>query len=287
VTQIASAQTVGRAVNLLRLVASSRARHLRLIELAAMGGLDKSTTHRLLQRLVAERMLTRDPGQRGYRLGPLLYELGLAAFPENNLREAAHAALSTLAESTGDMAFLLMRSGFDTVCLERVTGNFAIQTMTAGVGDRHPLGMGAGGLAILAAMTDDNVERVLAANALQMERYGLDANTLRSRVASTREVGYALDEGRAALDVTAVGRAIRDRAGSPVGAIFVASIKARMTPARITEAESKIAAGVREVEAVMHQTAALPGSPGSAKPPASAARRRKAGDSARRAARNE
>ena len=70
----ASAQTVGRAVSLLRLIASNQPRHLRLVDVAAMASLDKSTAHRLLQRLVQERMLARD-ASRGYRLGPLLYEL--------------------------------------------------------------------------------------------------------------------------------------------------------------------------------------------------------------------
>src|SRR5690625_3602768 len=108
----APAPTLGRAIELLRLVASSQARNLRLIDSADMASLDKSTAHRLLQRLVSERMLVRDPGQRGYRLGPLLYELGLAALPETNLRELSEPALQRLAQETGDMAFLILRSGF-------------------------------------------------------------------------------------------------------------------------------------------------------------------------------
>ena len=89
----ASAQTVARAIQLLRLVASSQSRNLRLVDIAEMADLDKSTAHRLLQRLVQERMLVRDPGLRGYRLGPLLYELGLAALPETNLRQVAQPAV--------------------------------------------------------------------------------------------------------------------------------------------------------------------------------------------------
>jgi DNA-binding IclR family transcriptional regulator len=246
-----SAQTVGRAVQLLRLVASSRSRQVKLVDLAAMAGLDKSTAHRLLQRLVAERMLARDPGQRGYRLGPLLYELGLAAFPESNLREVAQATLAQLAHQTGDMAFLLMRSGFESVCLDRVAGNFAIQTMTAGIGDRHPLGVGAGSMAILSAMDDDSVERVLAATTPQLARYGIEADSLRQRVAETRARGHSLDEGRASMDVTALGRAIRDGSGAPVGAVFVASIKARMTPVRLTDVARQLAAAVKTIESAL------------------------------------
>ncbi|MDB5998881.1 MAG: hypothetical protein JWP52_580, partial [Rhizobacter sp.] len=246
-----SAQTVGRAVQLLRLVASSRSRHLRLIDIAAMATLDKSTAHRLLKRLVQERMLVRDPGQRGYRLGPLLHELGLAALPESDLREVSLPALRQLAHTTGDMAFLVMRSGFETVCLDRIAGNFAIHTLTQGVGDRHPLGAGAGGMAILAAMTDSELEVVAKVVARPLAAYGFTETSLRERVAQTREQGHALDDGIAAHDVTALGRALHDRSRSPVGAVFVASIKSRMTATRQREVDKRLAQCVRSIEATL------------------------------------
>ena len=235
---------------MLRLVASSQSRRLRLVDLAEMASLSKSTAHRLLQRLLQERMLTRDPGMRGYRLGPLLYELGLAALPESNLRELAQPALQQLARGTGDMAFLVARSGYESVCLDRIAGNFAIQTMTQGVGDRHPLGMGAGGLAILAALPDSEQKIVIKAVAPQLRRYRLTDKLLRERVAATSASGLAVDEGRAALDVTALGRPVRDRTGNAVGAVFVASIRSRMTEGRQQEVDRLLSACVGAVEAV-------------------------------------
>lgn len=242
-------QTVGRAILLLRLIASSQSRHLRLVDIAERAGLDKSTTHRLLQRLVQERMLAKDPGERGYRLGPLLHELGLAALPENNLREVANAPLQALAAATGDMAFLVKRSGFESVCLDRIAGNFAIQTLTQGVGDRHPLGVGVGGLAILAALSGAEQAIVLRAVAPQLRRYRLSEKALRERVAQTQADGYALDEGSAALEVTAMGRPVLDAGGFPVGAVFVASISSRMTPGRRTDTDKRLTSCVRSIEA--------------------------------------
>lgn len=232
-------------------MASSQSRNLRLIDIAEMASLDKSTAHRLLQRLVQERMLVRDSDVRGYRLGPLLYELGLAALPENSLRELSQPQLHLLAQATGDMAFLVMRSGFETVCLNRIAGNFAIQTLTQGVGDRHPLGVGAGGLAILSALSDSELRIVTKAVAPQLRRYHLTERTLRERVEATRERGHAVDEGSAALDVTALGRAIRDRTGSPVGAVFVASIRNRMVESRQREVDKRLASCVSAIEATL------------------------------------
>jgi DNA-binding IclR family transcriptional regulator len=172
-------QTVARAILLLKLIASSKARNLRLIDIAEMAALDKSTAHRLLQRLVQERMLVRDPGQRGYRLGPLLHELGIAALPETNLREISESSLRLLAQSTGDMAFLIIRSGFETVCLNRIAGDFEIQTLTRNIGDRHPIGVGAGGLALLASLNDSEVDIAIDAVLPQLGRYSITEAMLR------------------------------------------------------------------------------------------------------------
>jgi DNA-binding IclR family transcriptional regulator len=212
-----------------------------------MASLDKSTAHRLLQRLVHERMLVRDPAC-GYRLGPLLHELGLVALPETDLREASQAALYKLAQATGDMVFLVVRSGYETVCLNRIAGNFPIQTMTRTEGDRHPLGVGAGGLAILAALSDADVQVAIKAVAVQLKRYGLSESLLHGAVLATRERGIAVDEGSAALGVTALGRVIHDRSDAPVAAIFVASIRSRMTESRQHEVGRRLVACVRMVE---------------------------------------
>jgi len=246
-----TSQTVGRAIQLIRLVASSKSNNLRLIDIAEMASLDKSTAHRLLQRLVHERVLARDPGKRGYRLGPLLHELGLGALPETNVHEAAEPALRQLARTTGDMAFLSGRSGLEIVCLSRIAGDFEIQTLARNVGDRHPLGIGAAGLAILAAMNNNDADAAIRAISPQLCRYSLTEEVLRERVVQTRQRGYALDEGSAALDIVALGRAVRNRGGVPSAAVFVASISSRMTETRQRLINKHVAECVASIEAVL------------------------------------
>jgi len=251
--QQSPAKTVGRAALLLQIIASSHHQNLRLIDIAQMASLDKSTAQRLLHRLVVERMAVRDP-VRGYRLGPLIYELGLAALPDTNLREIAQAELHALAQTTGDMVFLVGRSGYDSICLSRIAGNFPIQTMTRTEGDRHPLGIGAGGLAILAAMHDADVRIVLEAISPRLPAYHLDHDAVLDAVNRTRaRGGIAIDAGSAALDVTALGRAIYDRAGSPVASVFVASIGHRMMDARQKEVGKLLVRCVDSIQAAFQR----------------------------------
>jgi DNA-binding IclR family transcriptional regulator len=236
---------------LLRIIASSQARNVRLVDIAAMASLDKSTAHRLLHRMVIERLLQRDP-VRGYRLGPLLYELGLAALPATNLREISQTALRQLAQSTGDMVFLVERSGFETVCLSRIAGNFPIQTMTRTEGDRHLLGVGAGGLALLASLHDADIAVALKAIGPRLRAYHLTEAAVLKGVAKTRaRGGTAIDEGAAALDVTAIGRAVHDRARSPIAAVFVASIRHRMTQGHQKQVIKLLVACINTIERAM------------------------------------
>jgi DNA-binding IclR family transcriptional regulator len=56
-------------------------------------------------------------------------------------------------------------SGTDGVCLHHEEGSFPIHTQVLSAGRRYPLGIGAGSLALLAAMSDREVERIINANA--------------------------------------------------------------------------------------------------------------------------
>lgn len=245
-----AARTVGRAFDLLRLIASSRTRSLRLVEIAALLDMDKSTTHRLLQRMVRERALVQEQDRR-YSLGPLLYELGLSALPEWNMVQAAQPALRSLSQVSGDMSFLVVRSGLDAVCQDRIAGNFTIQTMTQGVGDRHPLGVGAGGMAILSALSAEERGRVIDLISPLLPRYRLTRKLIEERAQLAAERGYSVDEGSAALNITAIGCVLRSPSSSPIAAIFVASLSDRMNAERRVQIVNVLQQSAKKIERVL------------------------------------
>ena len=147
------AGSLKRGVRLLRLLATAGAGGSALTELAAQAGLPHPSAHRVLKQLQAERLVEHHPDTRRYRLGPLAFELGLAASTQFDMRDLCEAAMQRLASVSADTVYLVGRSGFDAVCLHRVEGAFPIRTLVLEVGSRRPLGVGAGGLAVLAAAT--------------------------------------------------------------------------------------------------------------------------------------
>ena len=230
-----SGQTLSRAINVLRVVASSQAGGMRLTDIAMATGLDKSTVHRITKYLLHEGMLSKPQGKNSYRLGPLLFELGLCALPKNNLTDLCYHDLHRLAEETEDTAFLLQRSGWDAVCVARSEGTYPIKTLTSGIGDRHPMGIGAGGMAMLAALDDLQVNDVLNTIQNRLPHYGLNSEMILSDIAVTRAQGFACNNEVGAKEVVAVGVPLRGPSQQVVGGLFVASFGQRMNDNRIME----------------------------------------------------
>lgn len=234
----AGAQTISRAIRALKLLAShSHAKDgMRLVDLAQALQLERPTAHRLLKALLVEGMVVQEPGSRRYSLGPLAFELGLAAAHRFNLRDACAPVLATLAQQTGDTAFLFVRSGNDAVCLSRVRGEHPEQAPAVPVGSRQPLGVSAGGLALLSSLAPDEVDRIVREVDPRLSVYGeLDADEIRQLCAQARREGYAWIANRAVPGVGAVGLAVTSPNGTPVAAVTVAASLSRMNEARVQQ----------------------------------------------------
>ncbi len=224
-------QSIERVVNLLRVVASRGRNGMRLGEVSAATGLASSTCFRMLQRLESEGMLERHPVTRKYALGPLLYELGLLARPRFHLADRCKGTLAALAECTQDTVYLSERRGLEAVCSARALGDYPVKALTLDVGIRRPLGVGAGGLAILCALPPAEAEDIIEAHADSYPKLStLTASRVRDAVAQGREQGFAFWDAAVYPGTAAIGVTIP--ALPPMAAISVAAISSRLDAER-------------------------------------------------------
>lgn len=227
--RLQSMQSLDRAMLVLRVVASKRSDGAKLAEVADETGLSRSTAHRFLGALVQAGLLEQVPAGGSYFLGLELCEIGAIAANRFGLRDAAHASMTRLTETTQDTVYMSIRHNYESICIERYEGDYPIKTLTLDIGDRRPLGVGAGSLALLAFQPDDFVSRAIALNAAEAERkWNLTATQLFDFVAETRDKGYALNPGRVAPGMTAIGVPIFGASGEAVAAIGVGAITSRM-----------------------------------------------------------
>ncbi|WLH48194.1 IclR family transcriptional regulator [Pseudomonas beijingensis] len=206
----------------------------RVTQLALRIGLSQPTTHRLLRSLMDEGMVEQDARSKRYRLSLEFFALAARAGNTGNLRELVRPAMLRLSASLGDSLFLLARSGFDAICLDRSEGPFPIRTFTGDIGGRVALGVGQGSLAILAFLPEEERDTVIQYNLPRLKDFHLyDEVFLRSEVENVRTLGYAGRNTGVLQGMAGVAVPILDRDGRAVAALSVATVSDRLGPDRL------------------------------------------------------
>lgn len=244
---IASVQTIARVSHVLKALSEGTSGGMRLSDVAGHIGLGKTTALRLLKALTEVGYVEYDESTKLYRLGYCLFNLGTSA-RRFHIIELARPGLTRLAAATGDTVFLSLRDGQQAQCVHRQTGSYPIRTLTLSVGDRRPLGVGAGSLALLAFESDAEIDRILTASRDARRSYSSfeDAH-LRAMIAETRAQGYSFNDGRIVSAMNAVGVPVLDQAGRVACALSIAAIRERMEKPRRQELVAQLQAEARAI----------------------------------------
>lgn len=252
---LSGSQSVDRALRLLTLVGREDEFGAALSTIVEQSGLNKPTARRLLLALMRAGLVEQDERTRRYYLGQKAYVLGTLASRRHGLLELAMESLRNLSRITMDASFVSMRRENYAVCLHREEGSYPVKSHALQAGNQHPLGIGAGSLAMLAALPDDEVERVLSENRpileTQYPAYSIDL--IRDDIARSRDQGYALNPGRIVAGSWGLGVAVRFPDGRVAGALSLAAIDSRMTLDRQPELVRLLKAEAERVDAKLRR----------------------------------
>lgn len=204
---------------------------IRVAELMRVCELERATVYRLLATLIDAGYVARRgrflyvPGPR--LGGPVIHP------PADGLQLGLQRVLRRLSELTGDAAFAVIREGTQSHCIARHIGTYPVQVLVVQVGRRQPLGVGAAGLALLAALPPDEAAAIVTANASGLRAYGgMTEERLHILLRATRERGWSVVGNHVVPDTLGVGYVIRSPADAPLAAISVAAPFHRMPPPR-------------------------------------------------------
>jgi DNA-binding IclR family transcriptional regulator len=236
---------------------------LPLADIARRVEVPHPTVYRLLQDLLRSRLVTRLPQGRRYALGRTIYEFGLAARSRHDVSSLFRPSLERLCEQTGHPTYLFVLSGPDAVCYDHTNPRRAAELLTITSGGRRPLGVGAAGLALLAAQDDADVEAILHANAASFGKFGgLDVPRLRELIAETRSLGYSRSGGCLNTGTAAVGYAVRDASGAALAAISLSTRAAVLRAARAERLGRLIRDEIEPLASRFHLKDCRPAGPG-------------------------
>lgn len=263
-TPTSGTQSLERALRMLRELAARGEFGWRLSDLAAGCEIDKGTAHRVLACLVRERFVQQRGSDRRYYPGAMLYELGLSLPGYTRFQHAAQARLGQLAESTGTIAWLILRSGNEYVCAVRC-GTLDLRGLMVQLGTRRPLFTSVGGAVILRTLPAPEMRYVLRQNRRQeVTRRGtarLDA--LRRLRLRTRQHGFGVNLGDVAQGVHAFAVPLRAGSARAVGAICLSCGADQFGAAHLGDVRALLEAAALDIEASLqeHLGGVLPDSP--------------------------
>ncbi len=209
---------------------------LSLADIGRLTNLPKPTAFRLMKALQEVGFVAYDTEHEVYMFGAKMMELGAKALAQN-FAVIARPSLMRIADETRDTAFGVLAENDHMHCLLRITGSYPIRTLSLDVGDIWPMGIGAVGMALLAAHDDGFIERYLESHLSLIRHYApVTSDALKERVERTRAAGFAISEGELLSGMSAMGMVVRfPGSNRPMGAISVAAISNRLEGARREE----------------------------------------------------
>jgi DNA-binding IclR family transcriptional regulator len=217
-------QAVVRAARILRCLSSFGVAGASLAQLGELTGIPKATAHRILSAMHKERLVERPPGGRLYRLGPDMFSFGLAVQPSFDLQPLARPSLERLSEETRATVYLGIRSGYDTLCLDRADPGKARGPLAMDVADRWPLGVGSISLAMLAFMPENEIMDVIRFNQRRVDREDAQIFAhIRTSIERTRRSGFAMRISQGEANLVGIAVPIFDRRRYPVASFCAVS----------------------------------------------------------------
>jgi DNA-binding IclR family transcriptional regulator len=206
-------QVIARAGEILRLLAKTE-QGTTLRSLADATGLPRSTVHRIVVALAGENLVVWDPGRGVAELGLGLISLALSR--RQRLRDAVRPYIEALMRRVDETVDLVVLRGETVVFVDQVMAHQLL--VVSAIGAVLPVHCTACGKALLAALTPDEVERILPKKLRAYTPHTItDRAQLLEELALIRSSRLAFDRDEHTVGVSAVGGVIRNAWGEVAG----------------------------------------------------------------------
>ena len=209
-------QVIARAAEILRVLKNDNA-GLSLGQIAERVHLPRSTVQRIVNALLAERLVMSSSSEGGLRLGSEIQSL--AAAGRVNMTELVHPVLTELAKRTKETVDLAVFRDDHMVFLDQVIGTHRLRTVSA-VGEVFPMTDTANGKAALSLLEDDKVVSIAARELKADGQTQRPLSDFLKEIEDIRATGIAWDLDEHTQGISAAGFAFRD----PVGLIYAISV---------------------------------------------------------------
>jgi len=259
VAEVRGTRLVGKALNLIDLIAASPGEH-RAQSLADELGLPRSTAYRIINTLQQRGLVRVDAAGQGYFPGFKFLEYAQAVWPIPDLPMLAMTEIRWLHELSGETVYFAAPGGASMIILQKIVSLYPIST-GAPLGSLRPFYCSGMGKAHLAALAPAQREALIGRMSFERvtDRTITDPTQLRSQLDVFRLRGYAIDDEEFMEGVRCVSAAVPGDGDVPIGAFTVSGPCYRMTLERAHQLGPEVATAARRLgEAVRRRGGTRP-----------------------------
>ncbi len=219
-------------------------------QLASELGLTKATVHRLLNAMERFELIERNAESERYRLGLKLHQLG-------NLRSEAHRLLLEMSRRSRESVSLAVPTPGGVICLDRLDSPHTIINVCTPVGAMFPPHCTAAGKAILAYMTEDEINEIVKTNGQrQYTQFTITRlSDLKENLRLIRQRGYAVDHQELERGLSGVAAPVLSAHERVIAAVGIAGPTLRFRGKElvqkvslVTEIAARLAMGLGRLE---------------------------------------
>ena len=188
---------VQQAIQVLECIAASETPQLSLLKICDSVGIHKSKAYSILHTLQQFNLIKKNGNKGGYSLGPGLVSLSKSFLDNLDARSLAKPILAKLSNRFKcAAAFGVIEEDYVYVA-EKAEAEHTFSIVASNVGKRFPIDMGAHGVAIASALSDDGVQKLLSKrhqeSVAAYRRF--EAKEFQEKLEFCRANGYAYDIG--------------------------------------------------------------------------------------------
>ncbi len=228
-------QSLERALNILSLFTENKM-EWGITEISKALGLQKSTVHRLVSTLEEQGFLRQEQATSRYLLGLKFLALSNVTIASLDVRKVALPWMEKLRSEVGETVHLGVLDDGEVISIETAK---TWQTLRPAfdIGKRAPLYCTAVGKAIMAFLSEDEIERIINVCGLKKftERTITEPEALKAQLAEVRRLGYSVDNMEHEEGIRCVGAPIRDYTGAVVASLSISGPSLRIKMERVPE----------------------------------------------------
>lgn len=225
-------------------------------ELADELGLHKATVHSLLNTLERFNLIERDVETERCRLGLKLHQLGNRAAASQTLRMEARRLLVEMSRRSGETVSRATPAAGGVICMDRLDSPHTMIRVCTPVGSLFPAHSTAAGKAILAYLSDNEIEELVRRTGLrQFTPFTITpVANLKEDLRLIRQRGYAVDHQELERGLSGVAAPVLSAHQRAIAAVGIAGPTHRFRGkdlahkvALVTEIAARLAMGLRPV----------------------------------------